>query len=365
MLGEFGMVTEFSTDTVAPGDRFDSWLAFGAHSLTPVFATADDVSSFAASMRVLTLGDVQVSALRFPSLRVRRPTRLIRRSDPEAYQVNMMLSGAAVIDQADREAAVGTGEFTVYDTSRPLRALRSCHPMSPSVLVQVPRARLPLPDSVVRGLTAVPFDARHGMGGTLARWLVDLTSRADQFAEHHAAPLASMTVDLLAAAMAEPVGGGAALTQQARERALVVRIDGFIDRALGDSALTPQAVARAHHISLRRLQQLFAARGTSPAAWIRHRRLDRCRRDLVDPLLRDQPVHTVAARWGFASSAHFSRLFHATYGQPPSDYRAGLRGSARPVREWASHTPHVLETLEPAHQGGSSNHGKGEQCARS
>ncbi|MFD4977396.1 helix-turn-helix transcriptional regulator [Streptomyces sp. NPDC058424] len=85
--------------------------------------------------------------------------------------------------------------------------------------------------------------------------------------------------------------------------------------------MTPQTIADAHHISLRHLQQLFAENDTSPAAWIRHRRLERCCLDLADPHLNARPIQAIAARWGFTSPTHFSHLFRAAYGIPPRDYR--------------------------------------------
>jgi AraC-like DNA-binding protein len=72
---------------------------------------------------------------------------------------------------------------------------------------------------------------------------------------------------------------------------------------------------------VRYLYRLFEAQGTTVAAWIRHRRLERCRADLTDPALRAAPVSAVAARWGLPDSAHFSRLFRRTYGLPPAEYR--------------------------------------------
>ncbi|MFF4384997.1 helix-turn-helix transcriptional regulator [Kitasatospora sp. NPDC001547] len=85
--------------------------------------------------------------------------------------------------------------------------------------------------------------------------------------------------------------------------------------------MTPQTIADAHHISLRRLQQLLAEDDMSPAAWIRRRRLERCRLDLANPRLNARPIQAIAERWGFSDPAHFSRLFRAAYGIPPRDYR--------------------------------------------
>jgi methylphosphotriester-DNA--protein-cysteine methyltransferase len=67
--------------------------------------------------------------------------------------------------------------------------------------------------------------------------------------------------------------------------------------------------------------RLFETERATPADWIRRRRLERCRRDLLDPALWHTPVSTIAARWGFASPAHFSRAFRAAHGLPPTEYR--------------------------------------------
>ena len=69
----------------------------------------------------------------------------------------------------------------------------------------------------------------------------------------------------------------------------------------------------------------------SVCQWIRAARLDRCRRDLVDPALADQTILEIASRWGLTGPQHFSRLFRATYGCSPSDYRRGAGGSPHPA----------------------------------
>jgi AraC-like DNA-binding protein len=105
------------------------------------------------------------------------------------------------------------------------------------------------------------------------------------------------------------------------DRALLAEVHAFIDRRLGDARLSNTEIAAAHHISLRLLHKLFEDHGTSPGRWIRERRLECCRRDLLDPAHNDLPASVIAWSWGFASAAHFSRVFRAAYGHPPGEYR--------------------------------------------
>ena len=80
-------------------------------------------------------------------------------------------------------------------------------------------------------------------------------------------------------------------------------------------------------------QQVLAAAGTAPAALIRRKRLQQCHRALMDPGQSGRTIRTIAARWGFASQAHFTRLFRAAYGVPPGEFRAS---HSPPARETAS-----------------------------
>ena len=105
-------------------------------------------------------------------------------------------------------------------------------------------------------------------------------------------------------------------------RALVQRIRSHIDRNLASTDLSPASIASAHFISTRHLHGLFQEQGVTVSTWIRTRRLEQCRRDLLDPMLADRPVAAIAARWGFVDAAHFSRSFKTAFGISPSEYRA-------------------------------------------
>ncbi|GAB2620489.1 hypothetical protein GCM10027168_60690 [Streptomyces capparidis] len=115
------------------------------------------------------------------------------------------------------------------------------------------------------------------------------------------------------------------MTDQARRRALWLRVHAFIDQHLGDPALGPEAIAAAHGISTRHLHRLFAEHDRTVAAWIRHRRLECCRDDLADPQLAARPIQSIAAQWGFTGPAQFSRAFRAAYGVSPREHRHAAR----------------------------------------
>lgn len=112
----------------------------------------------------------------------------------------------------------------------------------------------------------------------------------------------------------------------------------FIEEHLGELDLTPDRIAASQNISTRTLHRLFEREGMTLGAWIRTRRLERCRADLADPGYAEESVSAIGASWGLWDAAHFSRLFKSTFGASPRAYRqhalagrsarSGLRASA-------------------------------------
>ncbi|MBN9107229.1 MAG: helix-turn-helix domain-containing protein [Pseudonocardia sp.] len=93
----------------------------------------------------------------------------------------------------------------------------------------------------------------------------------------------------------------------------------------------PQPIARACHLSLRSLHRLLADQPRSLSRWIRHRRLERARTELVS--VPDKPV-VVAARFCFSDPTVFARVPGRVRLQParlPPRCRGPGTGSTRPV----------------------------------
>jgi AraC-like DNA-binding protein len=102
---------------------------------------------------------------------------------------------------------------------------------------------------------------------------------------------------------------------------ILLNVQSYIEANLHDPQLDPERIARASFISTRYLHKLFEAEGTSVCRWVRATRLERCRRDLLDPVLADETILTTASRWGLPGPQHFSRLFRSAYGCSPSELR--------------------------------------------
>jgi AraC-like DNA-binding protein len=106
--------------------------------------------------------------------------------------------------------------------------------------------------------------------------------------------------------------------------ALLPAVRRHVEDNLGDPDLSPAAIAAAHAISLRTLHAMFAPTGESVGAFIRRRRLERSRADLLAHPRR--PITDIALRWGFASPSAFTRAFRAWFDLTPSRLRADPEG---------------------------------------
>jgi AraC-like DNA-binding protein len=259
-----------------------------------------------------------------------RTPKLIRRSDPELFKIDVQVRGRTVVAQGDREAELGPGDLTLIDLSRPAR-VRDVGGVSEVVAVRFPHAALPLRHHELARLTAVRVPGSDGLGGAISALARHLAQRLGDHRSTDGTRLSAGLIDLLIVALAERLDRVQAVSPGTQRRALLASVLTFIDRRLADPRLALRDIAAAHHISLRSLHKLFEEQGTSAGRWIRERRLERCRRDLLDPALSDVPASAIALGWGFADAAHFSRVFRDAYGHPPGEYRrlGGERSAAR------------------------------------
>ncbi|MDQ0810752.1 AraC-like DNA-binding protein [Streptomyces sp. B3I7] len=320
----------FDSQGLPAADRVDAWREITAGALIPNEFIIDRALEFRASLRAADLSGVQVTALTYASMTSRRTPRLIRQSDPEMYAVGLIRRGRQIIARGRCESALETGDLVVYCTSRPYRAEVDVGPgTAASVVVQIPRAMVPLPSNRVERVMAARVPGREGVDLLLAGFLTNLAADTGPHRFADGQRISGVLTDLITAWLAHHIDADDRTPVETRQYVQFAEIQNFIRRHLGDAALSPVTVAAAHHISLRTLHRLFHqhAHGFTVASYIRHQRLARIRRDLADPRLATRPVHAIAARWGFLRPDDFTRAFRRRYGVTPGDYREQARPS--------------------------------------
>ncbi|WP_326837442.1 helix-turn-helix domain-containing protein [Amycolatopsis rhabdoformis] len=283
-----------------------------------------DAAAFTGTVEAVTLGPVVLTTVTASEGFVERTRRQIRDDDVAVYKFGLQVGGTCVLEQDGRQAFLKPGDLAIYDTSRPYR-ISLDHDFRMTVAI-FSRDLVQLPQADLAEATAVRFAGSSGMFSLVAPLLAGLGREVGPATTFTANHLGDAVVDLTTAAFAELTQRAVDQESSAARRALLANATKFIDEHLPDPNLSTKLVADAHFVSTRYLQKLFESQGTSVAARIRARRLERCRHDLTAPQHRHVPIAAIGRRWGFPDAAHFSRLFRGTYGRSPREYR---RDSAR------------------------------------
>jgi AraC-like DNA-binding protein len=299
---------------------FEDWEHRICSTFVPLQARCDsDIAHFSGDVGSAALGSVLLAEVAASHAVVERTRRLIRQDDPELYKFGLQVSGSSVIEQDDRQARLRPGDLAIYDTSRPYRI--SFSDDFRMTIAMFPRKLVRLPERHMAGLTAVRLAGDTGLGSLIAPLMKGLSAELSATRPVIATHLGDAVVDLVTAAFAQQMQRPLDEESPASHRVLLTQVGKFIDDNLHDPGLSSKAVADAHFVSVRYLQKVFEAEGTSVSTMIRTRRLERCRRELADPRCAEIPIANVGHRWGFTDPAHFSRLFRSTYGQSPREYR--------------------------------------------
>ncbi|MBW5484090.1 AraC-like ligand-binding domain-containing protein [Streptomyces bambusae] len=318
------MWTTVSSDQLPAGDRFDWFSDMVSREVVPTTISSERPAEFRAEAAVLHLGELRVSRLAYAPLRSRRAPALIRRSDPEQYQLAMVSKGSMEMSQHGNECRAQAGDLVFWDTSRPSDANAPARDGADHqlVILQFPRDALPLRSRHLDRLLARRIPGDGGTAALLTSFMGSLVAHCDRCTPAELRGLGAAAADLTAACLAQHLDAGELLPAEIRARAQVQQIHAFIEQHLGDPDLTPSVIAACHNMSVRSLHQLFRSRQESVHALIRRRRLEQSRADLARSGRRARPVGVIAARWGFSGPAVFSRSFREAYGLSPSEFRA-------------------------------------------
>lgn len=296
-----------------PAERVEGWHdALGlTHRQFDVRVPAPE--TFRASVTRRHLGDLALVDCTVDPSSGRRGRRELA-VDPGWAGVLVIVAGRERVTQAGRDLLLGPGDCVVWDGD--LAAdFEVLEPLRKRTLL-LPRERVlghgsPIP-------AHIPAGSPHGR--LLAGYLEMLARELDDLDGPACTAAANAALELLRAVVAPP-------ERTDLRTFLLPEVRSWIEARLHDPRLTPSDVAAAHAISVRTLHALFEPTGESLGGFLRRRRLERARDELL--ARPDATVTQVAFRWGFRSAAHFSRAFRAAFGVSPSELRVERRAAVR------------------------------------
>jgi AraC family transcriptional activator of tynA and feaB len=162
------------------------------------------------------------------------------------------------------------------------------------------------------------FSGTAGVGRLvfgIAGWLVDEfasvnTERADE--------LAKTITQIINLAIHEKQGRRSC---EPTRGTLGERIRAHVADHLRDPHLSLDSIAKHLNSSKRSLHRALSSSSGSIHDLIWHQRLDRCRRDLLDPSQSRQTIAEIAHSWGFKNFTHFSQAFRERFGMSAREAR--------------------------------------------
>ena len=316
----------FDTEPLPVADRLEGYRAVMAALPVPVEPRIALPLEFSVRLEAAALGPLtiaRVTQVSAGTVEALRPPRLVRQADPEIYRVMLNLHGHNVNEQDRRDSSLGRQDLAIFDSSHPfhVRRLPAAGRRHEFVMVTFPRHLLAVSPNLVRSATSTRMAGDRPLGALVGAFALRLAQDVEDYEPADALRLSTAFLDLVAVWLSRELDTTTRLPVRSHRQVLLMQVQAYILDHLGEPTLTPGAIAAAHHISTRTLHALFEAGELTVAAWIRDRRLDRCRRDLADPGCDHLSVGAVGARWGITDPAHFSRIFRISYGVSPRAYR--------------------------------------------
>jgi AraC-like DNA-binding protein len=308
----------FDTATLDERDRAD---AVSASMLDATLSTSlvhhdpDDVWLRIASVDV---GVVDLTHVAASGMDTTRTSRQVADDEVPTIALSLGVGRQGVIEQDGVEISAALSTVNLVELTRPYRSRIPRGTAGWSA--KIPLEELALPAGTIararRGIATSPVHA------VFRQHLRTLGSQSAHLDAGMANALLGTATVALARALISSAADEDRLAREALADTLLMRVQAYVRTHLTDPRLTPEAIAAAHHVSVRLLYKTFASAGLSLEQWIIALRLEGARQDLARPDSRQRTIAAVGRHWRFANPSHFTRRFRAAYGMTPREWQA-------------------------------------------
>ncbi len=317
--------TSIDTTRVQPDDRVRYWEDHCRSNLVGFRCSPYSDQGLLARQTCVDFGPMRVAHTHANAHVIERTPDMIRAFPREAIFVNVVTQGETFVYQRGHCFKVEEGDVLIYDARYPYlvggaEQFALLHADIPAEIFHSRLARADLNKPIRVGALG---STQRLYNRTLSRLLAGLIQpERDGHGEPRTEAMHIEVCDLLGMMMGlgRP-DGEASVGVSALSAGHLLAAKAWIEEHLADEGLRAEQIACAVGISERHLRRLFAGLDTTVADYVQGRRLDRAHEEMRLPACAGMTVAETAYRCGFASQAHFSRLFRQRFGLTPSQWQ--------------------------------------------
>jgi AraC family transcriptional activator of tynA and feaB len=311
------MAHSFSTDLVPASDRLEAWRWTAKQICGDSRFQFPKAYSFHGSIERRILAGLEFTRFSSSPVSFAKFPAVSARAEDRGCILITQLEGVRSYCQDSTTALLKPGDTTLVDSGHPWSS--ECDGNCTRLYLRIPRWRV---QSHLRmnSLPVLPqISGVSRNGAALFHLATSFYQEAESMSAQEAAAAIEAYLDVLAGCIVHPELASNKLGSYAEHRARIVQ---FIETHLAEPSLNPSQIAAAVGVSVRHLHRIFLSKGHTVAGWIRERRLQRCRNDLLNPRLSERNITEIAFFWGFSDSAHFSKSFKKEFGLSPRAFRS-------------------------------------------
>ena len=283
--------------------------------------SAKDVGATVGTLDFARVGNLSIGRFASSHSCVTQHPVALNPSARKSVFLAVQLKGRTSVEQCGRTMRLSPGTWGLCDAPTPCVSSHTEDVDQLHLLIPRESVRIAVDP---RFVVCRPFAEQSRISELMCRTIISLFEELPHLGARHAVDLADIALNFFHLALTERIQQPEA---SSAKEGLRERINAYVESRLRDSSLSLDQIAADLHCTKRYLHMAFAAEDRSLNEYIWDRRLERCREDLENPMLRARSITDTAMSWGFSNLSHFSRAFRDRFGMTPRAAREMARAA--------------------------------------